>query len=181
MEFINLFLSFIKIGFTSFGGMSMIPLMQDEMLHHGWMSTEEFSNIIAIAEMTPGPFGLNCATFAGMQVGGIIGGLTAVLGVLMPAYTLTMIVAALFARLKHSTLFEGILYVIRPICVGMLISVIVGLCITNYYSGQILSISGIVIAGIMLYLIQKQHWSVPKVIISSALLGILFYGIMGIA
>lgn len=158
----------------------MIPLMQEEMLGHGWMNMEEFANIIAIAEMTPGPFGLNCATFAGMQAAGLIGGLTAVSGALMPAYTLTMVVAALFARLKHSTVFECVLYVIRPICVGMLISVIIGLCITNYYSENIVSFSGIGIGVLMLYLMQKFQWSVPKVILASASLGVLFYGVFQI-
>ena len=53
MLFIKLFLSFIKIGFTSFGGISMIPLITDEMLSNGWMTTEEINDIVAIAEMTP--------------------------------------------------------------------------------------------------------------------------------
>lgn len=181
MELIELFVSFVKVGFTSFGGMSMIPLMRDEMILHHWMSVDDFSNIIAIAEMTPGPFGLNCATFAGMQVNGIIGGIVAVLGVLMPAHTLTMIVAAMFARLKHNTIFENILYVIRPICIGMLIAVILSLCISNYYTDNSLSISGISIGVLMLFLILKMHWTVPKVILASALLGILFYGVWGIA
>ncbi len=178
MELLELFVSFVKVGFTSFGGMSMIPLMRDEMLLHHWMSVDDFSNIIAIAEMTPGPFGLNCATFAGMQVNGIVGGLAAVLGVLMPAYTLTMIVAAMFAKLKHNTVFEHILYVIRPICIGMLIAVIMSLCISNYYIDNHFSVSGIFIGILMLFLIIKQHWTVPKVILMSAALGIVFYGIL---
>ena len=62
---LQLFWSFCKIGFTSFGGMSMVPLINDEMVGHGWMTVTEVSDIVAIAEMTPGPIGLNCATFAG--------------------------------------------------------------------------------------------------------------------
>ena len=61
---LELFLSFLLIGFTSFGGMSMIPLINDQMLSHGWMTAQEVADIVAIAEMTPGPLGLNCATFA---------------------------------------------------------------------------------------------------------------------
>ena len=67
MLYLELFLSFVMIGFTSFGGMSMIPLISDEMLTHGWMTSQEVADIVAIAEMTPGPLGLNCATFAGMR------------------------------------------------------------------------------------------------------------------
>ena len=67
MVLLELFISFLKIGFTSFGGLSMIPLITSEMTSHGWMTAAEVSDIVAIAEMTPGPLGLNCATFAGMR------------------------------------------------------------------------------------------------------------------
>ena len=84
MIYIELFVSFLLIGFTSFGGMSMIPLINAEMLSHGWMTATEVSDIVAIAEMTPGPLGINCATFAGTRVAGIPGALCASLGVLAP-------------------------------------------------------------------------------------------------
>ena len=73
MVFFELFWSFCKIGFTSFGGLSMVPLINSEMVSHGWMSVSEVSDIVAMAEITPGPLGLNCATFAGMRVAGILG------------------------------------------------------------------------------------------------------------
>ena len=69
MVLLELFISFLKIGFTSFGGLSMIPLITSEMTSHGWMTAAEVSDIVAIAEMTPGPLGLNCATFAGRLFG----------------------------------------------------------------------------------------------------------------
>ena len=92
MIYLELFWSFVKIGFTSFGGLSMIPLINHEMVSHGWMTLEEVADIVAIAEMTPGPLGLNCATFAGMQVAGLPGSLVTVFGVLSP--TLTVCLAA---------------------------------------------------------------------------------------
>ena len=72
MELLELFWSFLKIGFTSFGGLSMIPLISGEMVSHGWMTNSEVSDIVAIAEMTPGPLALNCATFAGLKTAGVI-------------------------------------------------------------------------------------------------------------
>lgn len=74
MILLELFWSFCKIGFTSFGGLSMVPLINSEMLSHGWMTLSEVSDIVAIAEMTPGPLGLNCATFAGTRVAGLARG-----------------------------------------------------------------------------------------------------------
>ena len=93
MIYLELFLSFVIIGFTSFGGMSMIPLINDQMLSHGWMTAAEVADIVAIAEMTPGPLGLNCATFAGARTAGMGGALAASLGVLTPSLTLTHLVS----------------------------------------------------------------------------------------
>lgn len=84
---LRLLWSFTKIGFTSFGGLSMIPLITSEMAANGWMTAAEVSDIVAIAEMTPGPLGLNCATFAGMRTAGFASAIAASLGVLMPTIT----------------------------------------------------------------------------------------------
>lgn len=88
---VQLFAAFAKIGFTSFGGTSMIPLIMDEMSSHGWMTDADLTNLIAIAEMTPGSLGVNAATFAGTKTAGMPGGVFAVLGVLSPTLTLTLL------------------------------------------------------------------------------------------
>ncbi len=175
MELLELYFTFVKIGFTSFGGMSMIPLIQDEMMAHNWISSEDFVNIIAIAEMTPGPFGINCATFAGMQVYGLLGGITAVLGVLMPTYTFTLFIAIVFSKIKNNTIFESIMIVIRPICVGMLLAVIFLLSLTNYYSDSYLDLKSVFIGVIVLVLQIKYKVSVPKIILLSGVLGIIIF------
>ena len=77
MVLLKLYWSFLLIGFSSFGGLSMIPLISSEMVSNGWMTVSQVTDIVAIAEMTPGPLGLNCATFAGMQAAGIPGAIAA--------------------------------------------------------------------------------------------------------
>ena len=119
MIYIELFVSFLLIGFTSFGGMSMIPLINAEMLSHGWMTATEVSDIVAIAEMTPGPLGLNCASFAGMQAAGIPGAIAANLGVLTPSVTLCAAAAVFFHKFRGSRVMQWILVGVRPICLGM--------------------------------------------------------------
>ena len=171
---LELFWVYIKIGFTSFGGMSMIPLISQEMTSHAWMSEEDFSNIIAIAEMTPGPFGVNCATFSGMQVAGVLGGIIAVLGVLVPTFTVTGIVSLFFAKFKDSQVFNGILSVIRPICVAMILAVVVALIETNYLVGGVINPCSVGIGVFDLILLIKYKWSIPKVIVVSAVAGLLF-------
>ena len=115
---VQLFFSFARIGFTSFGGTSMIPLILDEMSSHGWMSADDLTNLIAIAEMTPGSLGVNCATFAGTQTAGAIGGLVAVLGVLSPAFTLTLAAAVFFQKFRTSKVMGWIMKVVKPLCIS---------------------------------------------------------------
>lgn len=114
MIYLQLFWSFLKIGFTSFGGLSMIPLISSEMLAHGWMTAEEVSDIVAIAEMTPGPLGLNCATFAGMRAAGLPGALSANLGVLMPTFTLCFAAAVFFTKFQNARLLQNVMVGVHP-------------------------------------------------------------------
>lgn len=174
---VELFIAFVKIGFTSFGGMSMVPLILEEMRAHQWMSTEDLTNVIAIAEMTPGPLGINCATFAGERTAGVIGGIVAVAGVLMPAFTLTLLTAACFERFKNSTIFTRILLVLKPICIVLILMTILELLGENYVVGSRLDLPACGIGILMIYLIEKKKWQVPKVIGLSAVLGVLCYGI----
>ena len=169
----QLFWSFCQIGFTSFGGMSMVPLINDEMVSHGWMNVSEVSDIIAIAEMTPGPLGLNCATFAGMRVAGILGAILSVLGVLAPTFTLCALAAAFFEKFKNSRALKNIMVGVRPAALGIIVAVMIELRRTNYLVDGVFAWRTAVIALIAFYLLARRKWSVPKVIMLSALLGLL--------
>lgn len=171
--FFQLFWSFCQIGFTSFGGMSMVPLINDEMVSHGWMNVSEVSDIIAIAEMTPGPLGLNCATFAGMRVAGILGAIISVLGVLAPTFTLCALAAVFFEKFKNSRALKNIMVGVRPAALGIIVAVMIDLSRTNYLVDGVFAWRTAVIALIAFYLLARRKWSVPKVIVLSALLGLL--------
>lgn len=178
MVYLELFWSFVKIGFTSFGGMSMIPLILEEMQSHHWMTAEDLTNLVAIAEMTPGPLGINCATFAGTQTAGVLGGIAAVFGVLMPAFTLTLLAAAFYNRFRRSEVMAGIMGWVRPICIAMLLLVMLTFGEENYFTNGKIDWMAVGIGILMFYLILKRNWTVPKVIGSSAALGIFLYGIL---
>lgn len=177
MVMVQLFLSFVKIGFTSFGGMSMVPLILEEMEKHRWMTAEDLSNLIAIAEMTPGPLGINCATFAGLQTAGTIGALAAVSGVLTPAFTLTLAAAVCFNRFHQNPVLTDILSVIKPICIALILGVMISLSMENYFPEGTPDAAALLIGGAMMYLIEVRKWKVPQVIGISALLGIALYGL----
>ena len=175
MIYLELFVSFLLVGFTSFGGMSMIPLISDQMLSHGWMTAQEVADIVAIAEMTPGPLGLNCATFAGTRTAGVAGALVASLGVITPSLTLTLLAAMFLAKFRESRIMNDALYGIRPICIGMIAAIIIQQCQSNY-AGSFLgfvSWQAVVIGAISLLMLLKFKWSVPLTIVLAAGMGIL--------
>lgn len=180
MVYFDLFVSFVKIGFTSFGGMSMIPLIMEEMQKHNWMDLKQMSDIVAIAEMTPGPLGINCATFAGIQAAETLGGIVAVLGVLVPAFTLTLAAGMLFAKIRGNSVMEDVMRFVKPVCIGMIGGVIVTLGKETYLKNGSFDFAAFGISAIVLFLIMKYKLSVPKVIGISAIAGIVAYGCLGI-
>ena len=178
MIYIQLLWSFMKIGFTSFGGLSMIPLITSEMEAHSWMTTAEVSDIVAIAEMTPGPLGLNCATFAGMRTAGILGAICANLGVLMPTFTIGVTAAIFLEKFRKSRLTDHMLQGIRPACVGLVLGLIVQLLLSNYIVDNSVNVWTVLIGILDFLLLMKAKVSIPKVIVLSGILGIVIFGIL---
>lgn len=178
MDYLELFVSFLLIGFTSFGGTSMIPLINSEMISHGWMTAAEVSDIVAIAEMTPGPLGINCATFAGTRVAGVLGALCASFAVMVPSLTVCMLAAMFLSKFKESRLLQNALYGIRPVCIGMIAAVIIELSLTNYV-GTLFGISwqAILIGLVSFAVLYFAKWNVPKTILLAAALGLALGGL----
>ena len=178
MVLLELFWSFLLIGFSSFGGLSMIPQISDQVLSHGWMTAEQVTDIVAIAEMTPGPLGLNCATFAGMQTAGIPGAIAANLGTLTPTLTLCAVAAAFFNRFRESRIMQRILVGVRPACLGMVLAVLVNLAGSTYLKQGAPHYASMGIGLLDLVLVVKCKVSIPVVILLSAGLGLLLFGVL---
>lgn len=176
MVLLSLFWSFVKIGFTSFGGLSMIPLITSEMLSHGWMTAAEVTDIIAIAEMTPGPLGINCATFAGIHAAGMPGAVAASLGVMTPTFTIGALAAFFYGFFKESRGMAHAMVGVRPACIGMILGVTLQLALSNY--GAMMDKGIIPFAAVSILdaaLLIKWKVSVPKVICLSAALGVALF------
>ena len=173
MLYLELFLSFLKVGFCSFGGLSMVPVISQEVLGHGWMTLEEVADILAIAEMTPGPNGLNCATFAGMRSGGVLGAIIATLGVMTPSLTIALSAAMFLTRFRENRYLNRALYGIRAVCVGMILSMFFQMGQENFFPEAAILWQPALIAGIVLFLLLKLKISIPKAILIGAALGLL--------
>jgi len=178
MVLLELYWSFLLIGFSSFGGLSMVPQISAQVLSHGWMTATQVNDILAIAEMTPGPLGLNCATFAGMQAAGIPGACMASLGVLTPSFTLCIIAAIFFRRFKDSKIMQHILLGVRPACLGMVAGLLISLSMQNYFDGSRVKVCSVVIAGIDFCLLRYAKVSIPKMICFSAAAGLVCFGVL---
>lgn len=180
MVLFKLYWSFLLIGFSSFGGLSMIPQITNEVVSNGWMTVSQVTDIVAIAEMTPGPLGLNCATFAGMQAAGIPGAIAANLGTLTPTFTLCAAAAAFFYHFKESRFMRHMLLGVRPACLGMVLGVLVSLTLSNYVGETSLNYPAMVIGVVDLVLLLKYKVGIPQIILLSAGMGLLIYGALGI-
>lgn len=175
MTYIDLFISFMKIGFCSFGGMTMIPIINDEVLRHGWMTSSEVMDIVAVAEMTPGSLGINCATFVGLRTAGIWGALCASFGVMIPSLTLCMLAAHFILKLKGNKILESGMRGIRPVSMGMLVATAVTLGASTFFTAGTCSWNLVLIAVLTGILLFKTKLSIPKTILIAAVLG-LFLG-----
>lgn len=118
----ELFVTFLKIGFVSFGGgYAVIPLIQYEVSAHGWLGPGEFREAVSIAGMAPGPIAANSATLIGYRTAGIAGAVATTSGMILPSLAAVVLLAAVFFRHNRSKWFRSAFYGLRPIITGLMI------------------------------------------------------------
>lgn len=124
MIYLQLFYSYLKIGFFGFGGgYAMLSLIQNEIVvQHGWLTNAEFTDIVAISQMTPGPIAINSATYVGYEVGGIWGSVVATFAVCLPALTLMILLTKFYLRLKENRYLKGAIRAMHPVIIGMILA-----------------------------------------------------------
>ncbi|MBR1983076.1 MAG: chromate transporter [Clostridia bacterium] len=188
---LDLFLTFLKIGVVSFGGgYAMIPLLTDEVLVHAWLTEAEILNFIAVSESTPGPVAINMATFIGASQGGFIGAILATLGVVLPAFSIILLIASVIGGLLKYAGVKAFLNGVRPVVTGLITAtglwLILSVTITlkNVYTPIDIDYKAIIIFGIIAVThivykkITKKKISPILLIILSAVLGIVLYGLL---
>lgn len=134
MIFWELFLVFFEIGlFSVGGGLSMLRLIEDAVVSHGWMELSELVDFVAIAESTPGPIAVNVATFAGNRVAGFFGGLCATLGVVAPSFIVILVVARFYARFRKSKVVSGVMNGLKPAVVGLIAAALLSVALAVFF------------------------------------------------
>lgn len=126
MIYLQLFFVFARIGLFGFGGgMAMLPIIYQGAKEFGLMSADEFSNLVAISQVTPGPMAVNAATYVGFNCAGYGGALAATLGVAMPSFILVSLACFFINKFKESRLLDSAFAGIRPVTVGLIASAVI--------------------------------------------------------
>ncbi|HOV69850.1 MAG TPA: chromate transporter, partial [Clostridia bacterium] len=119
---LELVLVFLRIGLFGFGGgFAILPFIQTEMVSRGWLSLEEFSSIAAIAQMTPGPLGINTATYVGYKVSGLLGSTAATLSIVALPFVISLLVGRFYVKYSENKTAQKILLGIRPVTIALIL------------------------------------------------------------
>ena len=121
MIYLQLFWAFFKTGLFSIGGgLATLPFLHDISAKYGWFTEAELANMIAIGESTPGPIGVNMATYAGIEAGGLLGGVVATLSLILPSFLIILCVTYLLGKFQQNPVVQACMKVIRPASVGLI-------------------------------------------------------------
>ena len=182
MIYVELFLTFFLIGmFTIGGGYAMLSLIQNQVVTiHGWIDDTTFTDIVAISQMTPGPIGINSATYIGYEVlaksgasefMSVLGSFTATFAVVLPSFIIVLLLAKVYSRWKEHPIFRGVLTGLRPAVLGLIGTAALGLATPdNFIDWKSFVIC--ITAFVALYFKKLGPFSVLGI---GALVGLLVY------
>ena len=181
--YLLLFIEFFKMGALTFGGgYAMIPFIEETVLRHGWMTTTELVDFIAISESTPGAFAVNISTYIGSEVGGILGAIVATLGLVLPPFLIILLIAKVYAKIKENTIVQGAMLGLKATVVGLIAATVLrvgreifffeGINLAVLRSANFYVSLGIFAVALFLLLYKKLNPIL--IIVLSAAAGILF-------
>lgn len=166
MIYLQLFWSFLQIGLFSIGGgYAAMPLIQAQVVQqYAWLDMSEFTDLITIAEMTPGPIAINSATFVGIRIAGIPGALIATFGCILPSLFIVSLLAFIYYRYKKLSVLQSVLASLRPAVVALIASAGISILLQVALGGQELSMANLNLIGLALFagafvLLRKFKWN----------------------
>lgn len=188
MLLIKLFFAFMQVGlFSVGGGYAVIPLIQEQIVNiHKLMTLEEFSDLITVAEMTPGPISINSATFVGMRIAGIPGVLLCTLGCIIPSFCICLILAHFYYKYRTVSGVQIVLGSLRPAVVSLIASAGASILMLGLFQAELgeivlsnLRIVELVIFVVALVILRKYKVSAIAIILGSGVVGTLVYTLLG--
>jgi chromate transporter len=169
--------------FSFGGGMASIPLIQNQVVNvHHWLTLTEYTDLITIAEMTPGPIAINSATFVGIRIGGIPGALIATLGFILPSCVIVSLLAWIYFKYKELTVIQGVLSGLRPAIVALIASAGLSIFILSVWGEGGFSVNpwSIDLVSVLLFLVSifiLRKWKPNSIyiILGSGIIGGIIY------
>lgn len=182
---LQLFFSFIQVGlFSVGGGYAAIPLIQNQIVDvYGLMTLQEFTDLITIAEMTPGPISINSATFVGIRLAGIPGAIICTLGCILPSFCICLLLAYFYYKYRQLSSVQKVLSALRPAVVALIASAGVSILLLGLFGEGERTVSNfrLVEFGLFLggfYLLRKYQLNAIQVIFGTGVVGSLIYAIL---
>jgi chromate transporter len=155
--YLELIWSFFQIGLFSFGGgYAALPLIQQQVVAiHGWLTLQEFTDVLTISQMTPGPIAINAASFVGTRVGGILGAIAATFGTVLPAIFIILALAWFYYRYNSLSVMQGALSGLRPAVVALIGSAGLAILLTVLFGSPALpeSFDGVSIYAVLMFFV----------------------------
>ena len=175
MIYFQLFLSFLQVGlFSVGGGYAAMPLIQSQVVEiHPWLTLQEFTDLITIAEMTPGPIAVNSATFVGIRIAGIPGAIIATLGCITPALILVSLLALVYKKYRDLSLLQNVLACLRPVVVALILGAGLSILMMVLFSGAAPAINAVdwIGAGSFVVALFLLRWFKMNPILTMCLCG----------
>ena len=177
--YVKLFYSFFKIGLFGFGGgYAMLSMIQGEVVtRYGWLTPQEFTDIVAISQMTPGPIAINSATFVGIKIAGIPGAICATIGCVLPSCIIVGIISYFYLKYRHMDKLQSVLKMLRPAVVALIATAGVSILTTAFFgeSFNTFKIHLVVIFGICVILLTKYKWDPILVMLLAGVMNTIYY------
>ena len=184
MIYLELFVSFFQVGlFTIGGGYAGLPLIQHQVVElHPWLTMAEFTDVITISQMTPGPIALNAATFVGMRLAGIGGAVIATLACILPSCVIVLLLAHVYYRYRSLNIINGIFSGLRPGVVGLIASAGLTMIALTFWEDALLAFNpaqlraaSITLFAAALFVLQKWKANPILVMVGTGVLGYFLY------
>lgn len=176
--FLQLLLTFFKLGLVSFGGgYAMIPIIQSEAEAHRWLDTSQFTDIIAVSAMAPGPIAANSATIIGYKLAGFSGAIISCIGVTLPSILLIIFVGGVFLKYQGHKIMNAIFYGLRPTITGIIAFSAIKFALGNGIIGGscVIDVKSFVVMLAAFFTLIKTKFHPAYLILVSGLIGILFF------
>ena len=189
MLLLKLFFAFIQVGlFSVGGGYAAIPLIQEQIVDiYGLMTLEEFSDLITVAEMTPGPISINSATFVGMRLAGIPGVLICSIGCIIPSFCICLTLAHFYYKYRSVSGVQVVLGSLRPAVVAMIASAGASILMLGLFQAEFQDVVlsdirwvELIIFAVALFLLRKFKMNAISIILGSGVVGTIVYALMGV-